>query len=126
MGYPTGQGGGGGQSPVPIDWTQGPKPRYVSAKAITASQQLFTGLGTIIEASFAETTGSARALAYLHDGTDATGGICGVLGASSGGGGEISPGWPGIYFQSGLYLEVVSGTISVAAIIVAAVDQLPN
>jgi hypothetical protein len=87
---------------------------------------LFTGLGWLVNVSFGETTGAARALAYIHDGTDATGGIIAVLAAVTGGGGQVGSDSPDIYFQSGLYLEVVSGSISVAACIVALVDQLPN
>jgi hypothetical protein len=98
----------------------------VSVKAATASSELFTGVGLMMASSAAETTGSARALAYLHDGVDASGVIIGVLGCPSGSGTDIGPGWPGIYFQTGLYLEIVTGTITVSVTFVAMVDQLPN
>jgi hypothetical protein len=62
----------------------------------------------------------------LHDGVDASGVIIGVLGCPSGSGTDIGPGWPGIYFQTGLYLEIVTGTITVSVTFVAMVDQLPN
>lgn len=126
MGYPTPPAGPAAQSPVPLDYTSGPKPRTVSVKAAAASQSLFTGVGYLMAVTFAETTGSARALAYIHDGTETTEVIAAALGAVSGGGGSVSPPNPGIYFQTGLYLEVVSGTITVAVTFAALVDQLPG
>lgn len=126
MGYPTGPGGGGGQTPLPLDYTEGPKPRTVSVKAAAASSQLFTGVGYLTCATAGETTGSARALAYLHDGVDTTGVIVGVLACISGGNADVDPAPPGIYFQQGLWLEVVSGTISVSVTFAALVDQAPN
>lgn len=126
MGYPTGPGGGGGQTPLPLDYTEGPKPRTVSVKAVTASQPLFTGVGYLIAASAGETTHAAAALAYIHDGVDSTGVIVGVLACISGGPANIEPAPPGIYFQQGLYLEVASGNISVSVTFAALVDQAPN
>ena len=98
----------------------------MSVKAAAASQQILTGVGFLTCASAGETTGSARALGYLHDGTDTTGQVIGVLACVSGGPAEISPASPGIYFQQGIYLEVVSGTITVSVTFEALVDQLPN
>lgn len=126
MGYPLGPVQGGGQSPVALDYTSGPKTRTVSAKAVTASQPLFTGVGYLIAASAGETTHAAAALAYIHDGVDTSGVIVGVLACISGGPANIEPAPPGIYFQQGLYLEVVSGNISVSVTFAAYVDQLPN
>lgn len=126
MGYPTGPGGGGGQTPLPLDYTIGPKNRTVSVKGATAGQPLFTGMGFLIACSAGETTHSAPALAYVHDGTDVTDTIVGVLACLSGGQADIDPAPPGIYFTSGLYLEVASGTISVSVTFAPLVDQLPN
>lgn len=126
MGYPIPGDGAGGQTPVPLDYTSGPKPRTVSVKAAAASSQLFTGVGYLIAASAGETTHGAPALAYIHDGVDATGVIVGVLACISGGPANVEPAPPGIYFQQGLWLEVASGTISVSVTFAALVDQAPN
>lgn len=126
MGYPIGPGGSGGQTPLPLDYTAGPKPRTVSVKAVTANTPLFTGIGFLIACSAGETTHGAPALAYVHDGTDVTDTIVGVLACLSGGQADIDPAPPGIYFERGLFLEVASGTISVSVTFVPLVDQLPN
>lgn len=112
------------QAPPPVDWTEGPRPRTVSVKAVTASQQLLAVPCFILSFSYGETTGSARALAYLHDGLDVTDVIAGVLAPSSGSGGGGDPGWPGIYCTSGIYLEVSTGTISVSVTYVPVTDQV--
>lgn len=126
MGYPVGSGSGQGQSPIPQDWTQGPKPRTVSVKAATTSQELFTGVGHVVSFNYAETTGAAKVLAYLHDGVDNTGQIIGCLATAASGSGGADPGIPGFYFTIGLYLEVISGSLSLAVSFTAGVDQEPN
>lgn len=126
MGYPTPPGLSGAQAPLDLDWTQSPRARTVSVKAVSASAQFFTGLGHLVSFNYAETSGTAKVLAYLHDGTDNTGQIVACLASAASGSGGSDPGLPGFYFQNGLYLEIVSGALSLAASVVPLVDQEPN
>ena len=116
---------GPGQALVPIDWTVLPTPRNVFAKGISASQQFITDVGLLIFADANETSGSAAFLAYLHDGTDTTGEIIAALGAPANSGDVVSPGYPGVLFRNGVYIERVSGTFTISATWIPLLEQPP-
>lgn len=126
MGYPSGPGGAGAQSPAPLDYTAGPKPRTESVKAVTTNQTIFTGVGYLLCCTAGETTHGAPCLAYLHDGIDVTDKIIGVLACLSGGNVDVTPAPPGIWFDRGIFLEVVSGSVTVSVTFAPYVYQLPN
>ena len=126
MGYPSGPGGAGAQAPVPLDYTSGPKPRTESVKVASANTPIFTGVGYLTCCTGGETTHGAPALAYLHDGSDVTDKIIGVLACLSGGNVDVTPAPPGIWFDRGIFLEVVSGSITVSVTFVPYVNPLPN
>jgi len=88
-----------------------PSPTNAQAVAAASSQQLATGTGYIISATWAETAG-AVALQYLRDGIDSTGELLACIGLTANAGGGIDPGLPGLLFRDGIYLHRVSGTIS--------------
>lgn len=103
-----------------------PSATNVQARAIAASAQLYAGPGMLISATWGETTGSAGAVWYLHDGQDATGELVAVIALNSGGGGGTDPGLPGPEFRNGLYLERVSGTISFVGWFLPRWNQAPQ
>lgn len=109
-----------------FDRSELPVTRTVSAKATAASVQLMTGPGLITLIDANETTGAAAFLAYVHDGTDATGPILAALGSGSAGSEVISPALAGITFRIGLWVERVSGTFTVVITYVPLREQPPG
>ena len=88
------------------------------AVAGSGSQQIMTGIGLIIQVTFANTNLSTPARYRLLDGTDSTGPTLAILTAPAVSGITVSPCPPGIYFGNGIYYhaELGAATVSVTYI----------
>ena len=75
--------------------------------------QLCTGIGLITCITIANNSFTVGARFVLCDGTDSSGPRIAALAVAAGAGTGIPAGMPGIYFGTGLYLNVLSGLANV-------------
>jgi len=85
----------------------------VSLQASAASAQLMTGIGLLVCGTAANINTTAVSRFRLHDGTDATGNVLATVSLPAGASLAFGPGWPGILFQRGLWVEFKTGTYDV-------------
>jgi len=71
--------------------------------------QICTGIGLILAVTFANFSATTPVHAVLRDGTDTTGPMLAQLAAVAAGNDGVYPCEPGIYFGTGLYLQVTVG-----------------
>lgn len=91
--------------------------RIVGAQAISVSQSVFTRSCWLLGWSITETTGVGAAAVSIFDGADATGTLVTRLQLPASGVHVVHPGDPGWPIESGLFLAVVSGTITAALVV---------
>ena len=89
----------------------------VPIKSTAASVLLWGADARLCGYVISENTGAAGARAILHDGSDATGEICGGAAVIANGSLAVYFDWRGVPLRQGLYLEVTSGTVVGAAYI---------
>jgi len=123
------------QQPPPPPRTQpGPQVGLSSADAIkplntvwannvTADQQMMTGIGQVTQATLVNLAATVAGKVILYDGTDTTGDVIAALGAGAGFGSDVGPGFPGIPFRRGIFLHIVSGTVTVSVTYVPQIDH---
>ena len=75
--------------------------------------QLCTGIGLVTSISALNTNATTPAQFALHDGRDATGPLIAAIGAGAAQPFTLGAGDGGIYFGSGLYLQAISGAMTV-------------
>jgi len=85
---------------------------YVNNTA--TDKQLLTGVGQVTNATMLNLAATVAAKVILYDGTDTTGDIIGGLGAAAGFGDDFGPGWPGVPFRRGIFMHIISGTVTVS------------
>jgi hypothetical protein len=89
----------------------------VGALSISASRPLFNRNGRLISLTVAESTGAAAARVALLDGADTGGELLVPVSVISGGTQTVNLGERGIPVRSGLFLQVIAGSVSIGAFI---------
>jgi hypothetical protein len=107
-----GEGSLGPGSPGSILGAGASRVRHLNTGTISASKQLTTLPGRLLGWALEETTGTASAKCRLHDGTDANGDVADRMQVGTGATAHISYFDVGVDIQSGLWVEVVSGSLS--------------
>ncbi len=85
--------------------------RAIQIPTTTADQVVLGPRAIMYGWTLRETTGSAAAVARLHNGQDSTGPIAASIGLVAGGSEIQGPAGPGVLMDAGVYLEVVSGSV---------------
>lgn len=96
-----------------VDLTAAAAPVTVTTPA-SGSGQLATGAGLINCITWENFAATAACKVHLRDGIDITGQIIAYLAGPGSSSGDVSPGSPGIYFERGLYQQVVAGGMLVS------------
>lgn len=108
-----------------VDWSELPKPQTIESAKPGVSGQLVTGIGLITFVSWRETSGTAAAAFSLWDGTDISGERLMTMGILTSDGSTTSPGFPGLYFERGIFFEVRSGACVVTVTYIPLLNPLP-
>ena len=104
------QGPAASQVFAPFDPSVLAFPVNVQSADTAVSGQLVTGQGIIIFASWRNHATTAVSQFSLYDGTDTSGQRLLTMNIPAGAGDTTSPGFPGIPFRRGIYLEVRAGS----------------
>lgn len=95
------------------------RPIRISIPARTTDQKLEARAGRITWYSFAETTGAAPASFVLYDGNDTTGSIVMPVNLLANESTREYTGHEGVPYMGGLYLHIISGSITGAVVCVS-------
>jgi len=101
-------------SPAASDWATTPRTVTVNNGA-GGSGQMVTGIGILTLLTIANGSDSNPMFGTLMDGDGANGNTLAVIGGAAGAGYPIPCGVAGVYFTTGLYLSVATGSIYVTA-----------
>jgi hypothetical protein len=97
---------------VAVQSGSGSPSRHVQLSALAASAALLTTGAVVFGWSLIEPTGAAGAVALLIDGASADGDIAGAISIAAGGESIHSTTGRGVLFERGVYVQVVSGTLT--------------
>lgn len=114
-----------GQALPLLDLTEVPVPVTIADESAAGSLLLTQGTGLIIFVSWRNTSSANNVEFHLRDGTDATGQVIMAMGSTGGTGGNATPGWPGIPFRNGLYLESITGTPHITVTYIPFLEPIP-
>lgn len=93
-----------------IDLTACARPRTVDF-AGTADALLIQGVGLIQAITWINAAVTLASSGRVRDGQDVTGYPIAYMAAPAGGGGQVAPGLPGIYFGDGLFIDMLAGNL---------------